>query len=102
MSVLFLMAVILLGIAFLVFVLSDGEFVGISITIWAIATIMLIIIVVNLSPKRIGEEPAPVANVPEEYWNGDIKNLEVYKRTKDTVFLRFKDSAYNKALNVGK
>lgn len=94
MFVLFVIALACFIIAGIFGLTSEGEFDTLSYTLWAVGTILLIVIAANTVPVK--DSPNIKADIPEEYWNGDIKHLEVYKRTQDSVFLRFRDTAYNK------
>jgi len=93
MYILFVICIVLLVLAAILWAASEGEFTTFPATVWIIVTLVLIVMVGRLIPK---DDRDPInADVHEEYWNGDIKNLEVYKRTKDSVYLRFKEGAYN-------
>ena|SRR5687768_8267181 len=94
MFALLIISIICLFAAFIVWIFSEGEYNTMPIILWIIATVGFMVIIsqeVNFDKKTIN------ADVPEEYWNGDIKHLEVYRRTPDSIYLRFKAEAYNKS-----
>lgn len=97
MFALFIVGICCIIIAFLVWLVSDGDLNQFCQTLSILGTICVLIVATN----AIIDEPNGIkVDVPEEYWNGDVNSLEVYRRTEDSVFIRFKDSAYNKSLKI--
>jgi hypothetical protein len=80
-------------IAVIIWAISEGEITSAPLVLWFAATVMLFVVAMtNTDPENT---PVIKADVPEEYWDGDMQHLEVYKRTPDSIYLRFRTEAYN-------